>query len=205
MDLKELAKALGLSADASKEDIFKAAGEMILAGKASKELLSAVEKGIKEHGLKLDGTNVVKTEPTAPNTIPTDGDSPEVADLKKRLTANEAETAKGKIGAAKALAQQYIKEGRIPPTMAEPLTQLLSIAGRNESLALSTDGTEVVKNAFDAAGQLKTLLDALPKFGSGGLSTAAAKEKQTKEAEGLSHAKKVARRATGVKEPAAAK
>ena len=201
--MKELAKALGLSADASKEEIFKAAGEMVLAGKASKEQLSAITKGLSKHGLKLDQGSLVKTEPTGTQ-APNVNDSPEVVELKKRLSANEFETGKSKLSSATELAQKYITEGKVPKALEVKLTQLLSIAGRSESLALSVDGSELVKNTFDTFDALKGVLDSVAGFSERGLSTAQGDVEKKEKDEALSYAQKVARRATGKKEPAAA-
>lgn len=162
MNLKELAKKLGLPETAEDKDVLAKAGEVVLEGLQAKEGLSTVEKQLEAHGLKLDGEKVVKlAEP--PSGTPSDDDDPEKAELRKRVAALESSGAKERLSAAKAEAEKLVKAGVVPPAVKEELSSLLSEAGQAQALALSNDGQPVTQ-ALNVAEKVRKVLNALPKI-----------------------------------------
>lgn len=202
MGLEELAEALGLPKDSSAEVVYKAAAGVVLDGKKSKDSLSTFAGQLSEHGLKLDQGKLVKLSTSTP--IPPD-ESAREKELRERLSKMENEGARAKLSFAKAEAERLVKEGRVPAAFAEKLSKVFAVAGNVEALALSSDGTDVVRQIVNVADTLKELLSALPSIKTGGLSQLAPMSDEVKkEAQALSaKGREVAARVQGVKpEPA---
>lgn len=160
MDLSELAEALGLPKDSQPDAIYKAAASVVLDGKKSKDQLSTFSEQISGHGLKLEQGKLVKV---AASVVPPPADeTPREKELRERLSKIEADGAKNRLSSAKADADRFIKEGAVPPAMAEKLERIFALADGAESLALSQDGSAVVKRVFDVASAVKDVLNSLP-------------------------------------------
>ena len=181
MDWSKLAEALGLPKDAAEKDIFAAASKVVLDGKASKEQLSKLSDSLKSHGLGLEQGKVVKlatTPPPAP-----ENETPREKELRERLERMESDKSKDRLSWAKSEAQRFIKEGKVPPTVAEKLERLFAVTQDAQSLALSTDGAGIIKANMDVAGALRDVLNALPGIGGTSLSQLSAADADTKKKE----------------------
>lgn len=204
MDLAELAEALGLPKDSPADAIYKAAASVVLDGKKSKDQLSTFSEQLSGHGLKLEQGKLVKV--AAANTPPPADESPREKELRERLERIEGEGAKSRLSSAKAEAERFIKEGKVPAAVAEKLERVFALADGAESLALSQDGTAVVRRVYDVAGAVRDVLNAMPSIKGSSLSQLApfGGDDAKKKAEALSKkGREVAQRVSGRKpEPA---
>jgi len=203
MDLAQLAEALGLPKDAKAEDVYKAAASVVLDGKKAKDSLSAFSEQLSGHGLKLDQGKLVKV--AASNNPPPADETPREKELRERLAKIETDGAKQRLSFAKAEAERLVKEGRVPAAFAEKLSKVFALADGAEALALSGDGSAVVRQAVDVAGTVKELLASIPGINARGLSQLAPMSDDVKKkSEALSSkGREVAARVQGRKpEPA---
>lgn len=154
--LKNMAAALKLPEGTPETEILAKAGEFVTKGAAAQAQLSAVAAQLAANGFKLDGEKLSKVE------VPPTQDSPEVADLKRRIAAQEAETVKVKLSAAKAEVEQIMAKGGLPPTTKDALSRIFATTGKMETLALSADGSAVVKTTSDILADLRLVLNSVP-------------------------------------------
>ncbi len=223
MELKELAKALGMPEDSTLEQVIaaikammaklaereKSADEKVVDAEKKVETAEAVAtslaKQLPAHGMKLsgDGKTIVKSEPFSAEIK--DDDSEQVRELKRTIAESRLHTGKARIESAKTLATKFIGQMKlVPPAQQEALTRLLTAGDRAEALSLSADGQSIERKAFDQLRDLTDVLESIPvALGLKGLARLSpdAGEKKEKE-EALSTAQKIARRALGRKEPA---
>lgn len=168
MDLKKLAKALGLPEDTPAEKILEAAEKASQKLSAADQAAVKLAAELKEHGFELKDGKVVKL--AAPTTKVEPTDDPEKVELKKRLANLEQTNALSAINAAKAQAEKYIAEGRIPPAVRPELERIFSLAGKVEVLSLASDG-QAVKAQVDLMQDLHKILSSVAKISAIGLST----------------------------------
>lgn len=154
--LKNMAAALKLPEGTPETEILAKAGEFVTKGVAAQSQLSAVAAQLAAHNFKLDGDKLSKVE------VPPVADSPEVADLKKRVALQEAETAKVRLSAARNEVETIMAKGALPPTVKDALSRILMSTGKAESVALSADSSSVVKTTVDILADLRTVLNAVP-------------------------------------------
>jgi len=218
MELKELAKALGMPEDSTLEQVIAAIKAMMakLAERektadekveAAEAVAASLTKQFPALGIKLsgDGKTIVKAEAFSADI--NDNDSPEVKELKRTISESRLHTGKARIEGAKALATKFIGQmNLVPPAQQEALTRLLTAGDRAEALSLASDGQSIERKAFDQLKDLTDVLESIPAaLGLKGLSRLSPDAGETKEKEeALSAAKKISRRATGRKEPAKA-
>lgn len=173
MDLTKLAEALGLPKDTPADKLFAEAASNLLKNKQeaaeSKQQLEALSSSLKDHGLKLDGSKLVKLA-TDKKEVPAD-ETPREKELRERLEAMEAKDAKGRMQFAKQETERLVKEGKVPAAAAEKLTRLFSTVESAQALALSSDGSAVVKQAISVVDTLRDVLNALPAINQQKLST----------------------------------
>ena len=195
----KLALALGLAESASEEDVFTAASKSIMASIDSQKNLTALSVEAAKHGLKLEGSTLVKVEPvTQLDTTIKPEDDAEKAELKKAIAANALETAKMKLSAVKGEAEAFVMAGKCPPALKEKLVRIIS-SGWAVSLSLSADGSQVVRTAVSISETVKEILSAMPGLTSTQLTRLSGEDDAQKKAkEALStKAKGIAARAQG--------
>jgi len=159
MELGKLALALGLKEDAQQKDVFAAMAKVLEDRGTASQALSSLEKELGGFGLKLDGGKLVKlAKPTEP---PAD-ETPREKAQREELSKLNLELSKQRIAGIKGDVAKFIQEGKVPPSVEGDLTKLMGLANNAETLTLSSDGTAVVKNVFDATDTLKRILSALP-------------------------------------------
>jgi hypothetical protein len=216
MDLKELAKALGMPEDSTAEAVSARIRELVaMMAEAKKEVgevkkeaevqTAALATALSSHGLKLDAGKLVKVDPIAAGPQP--GDSAETKQLREEIAKARLLNGRTQLSAVKDLVKKYVGDDKlIPPAAQEALTRLMSVGDRVEAMSLSADGQSIERAAFSHLDDLKSVLDSIvPVLSGGGLSRIKPDSVEGKQkAEALSHAQHVARRATGRKEPAAA-
>lgn len=164
MDLKAMAKALGLPEETPADKVLEAATK---AGQAATKLSALETKAtqeqtslaaeLKAQGFELKDGKIVKL--AAASTTPSPTDDAEKAELKTRLATLEKSQALSAIGSAKAQAEKFISEGRVPPAVRAELERVLSLAGKVEVLSLASDGNPV-------RAQVELLSDITKIFGS---------------------------------------
>lgn len=200
MEMSKLAEALGLKPDAPQGEIFGAAAKLI---KDRSKDVDDLKAALATAGLKLDAGKVVKSDGTAldaaPKPPPAD-ETPREKAMREELEATQLTTAKLQLDNVKAEVERAIKGGKLPPALAADVTKLLSAAGRTQALSLSSDGSKLVKDAFDVAATVRKVIDALPSITKEGLAALAGagqdsdEEKKKKEADAL-EIKKIAAKA----------
>lgn len=212
MDLKELAKALGMPEESTVEQVIAAIKAMMakLAEreqssdekvKTAEAIATSLTKQFPALGIKLsaDGKTIVKSEPFSAGIL--DSDTPEVKELKKTIAESRLHTGKARIESAKALATKFIGQMKlVPPAQQEALTRLFTAGDRAEALSLSADGQSIERAAFDQLRDLTSVLESIPVALGKGFTRLSADDGETKKKEeALSAAKEIARRATGKK------
>jgi hypothetical protein len=188
MDLKKLAKALGLPEDTPADKIMEAAEK---AGQAATKLSAAAQQEValatelKLNGFELKDGKVVKLAAPAPlDTTIKPTDAPDVVALKTAL-ANQGQqlstqgqalatimegNQKAHIAQAKAIAAELVKNGQVPPAMLADIEDLFAINGQVQALALSADGKPSAK-AINPVETLKKVFTSLKSFMGTALST----------------------------------
>lgn len=170
MDLKALAKALGLPEETPADKILAAAekaGQAVTKLSAAETQASTLTAGLKEHGLELKDGKVVKL--AAASTTPSPTDDAEKVELKNRLANLEKTNALSAINSAKAQAEKFISEGRVPPAVRTELERVLSLAGKVEVLSLASDGNPV-RAQVELLGDINKILGSIQKISDLGLS-----------------------------------
>jgi len=207
MDLTKLRKALGLADTATEQEIFAASAQRITAGLAATSENDKIKAALAAGGFKLEGDKVVQL--AHPPTGARPDDDEEKKALKARLDAVEKDGARARIAAAQVEVEKLIKDGRVPPAVRTELTQLMSVAGKAQALALSAQGGDPILAAFDVFECAKKVFNALPAVTAEKLAQLGAMapmtDEEKKAQESLSTmGKAIARRVSAKKQEAAA-
>lgn len=206
MDPKKLAAALGLDPEkATADQVLEAAAKAGQDLKVARESLSALSAELPKHGLKLDQGKVVKVEALASESLDLavkPEDDPEKAALKKRLMETQLSSVKSQLEAGKQEAARLIKAGQIPAAHQKDLEELLSIQSEAPALALSSDGTALIRKTVRAGELVRKILGGLPSILKSGLQQLSTKPEEEvggeKDAEALAaKGAEIARKALG--------
>jgi hypothetical protein len=207
MDFEKLALSLGLPKDSPKEKVLEAAAKRLLDSaketKSATDSLSALSQQLSTHGLTVKDGKVEKLSTTEPKPE----DSPEVADLKKRIAEEEKHTGTQILAYAKSEADRLVKEMKFPASVHGEIQQLLSIKGLAQGVALSKDGNTLEKSSVNLNPILQKVLDSATSFKTEGLTryTPPTDDEKKKREELSAKGKSVARRVSGRKEEPATK
>ncbi len=158
MDPKKIRQLLGLAEAATDAEVLAAIGKASESEKAALARAKADEAlalSAKEAGFEIKDGKLVKLAAKQ------EPETEKERELLARIQKLEAGEALGRVEAAKAAAEEWIKKGIVPPTVRAQLNKLFAVKSKVESLALAADGKATTMSEVDVQSTLKEVLGAI--------------------------------------------
>lgn len=172
--IKRMALALGLPESATEAEVEAAAKKAVETKKTALDAV-ALSAALKEHGLELKDGKPVKL--AAAQEEP---ETPREKALRLQVESLKASSQLSHAQNAVKLAEEAIKDGRVPPALKVTLSRLLAVQGKQNALLLSAEG-KTVEEQVDIVNECLSLVKGLPSITTQKLSGASEDEKKAEE------------------------